>query len=184
MNSPASSVTSLMPYQSAIVTCFVFWRENRRAAIWDFCNTIRVEADSCRLSTCRCDNRLNFRRCFVSILRPRPVVRQRGHHQYADNAGHDLACCRHRRLSVSGRQALNPPVFASDGYRGEKSFGSCREPRSSGDTLLVRDFPLSFRSGRGFVRRALPALNRGPSHRLVQTRALAASPRSCFRLSH
>jgi len=43
----------------------------------------RVEADGCRLSTCRCDNRLNLRRCFVGILRPRPVVGQRGHHQDA-----------------------------------------------------------------------------------------------------
>jgi hypothetical protein len=28
MNSQATSVTSLTLYQSAIVTCFVFWREN------------------------------------------------------------------------------------------------------------------------------------------------------------
>jgi hypothetical protein len=50
----------------------------------------RVEADTRRLSTCHCDHRLNLRRCLVSILRPRPVVRQRGHHQDADNADHDL----------------------------------------------------------------------------------------------
>jgi hypothetical protein len=57
-------------------------------------------------------------------------------------------------------------------------------PGPARDTLLVRRFPGSFRSGHGFARRAPPALNRGPFHRLVQTRSLAASPRSCFRLSH
>jgi hypothetical protein len=42
------------------------------------------------LSTSRCDDRLNLRGCFVSVLRPRPVVRQRGHHQDTDNADYDL----------------------------------------------------------------------------------------------
>jgi hypothetical protein len=40
MNSPAASVTILTPYQSAISTCFVFWRENCRLTFSDFCNTI------------------------------------------------------------------------------------------------------------------------------------------------
>src|SRR5450631_1151657 len=30
------------------------------------------------------------RRCFVSVLRPRPVVSERGHHQGTDDADHNL----------------------------------------------------------------------------------------------
>jgi hypothetical protein len=34
-----------MPHQLASVACFAFWRENWRAAFWDFCNTIAPKAD-------------------------------------------------------------------------------------------------------------------------------------------
>src|SRR6478609_6814397 len=40
MNSLATSLTSLTPYQPTIAACFVFRRENCRKAIWDFCNRI------------------------------------------------------------------------------------------------------------------------------------------------
>ena len=40
MNSQATSLTSLPPYQSTIAACFVFRRENCRTAIWNFCNKI------------------------------------------------------------------------------------------------------------------------------------------------
>jgi hypothetical protein len=40
MNSQATSVTSLKPYQSAISTCFAFSRENCHPEILDFCNNI------------------------------------------------------------------------------------------------------------------------------------------------
>ena len=81
--------------------------------------------------------------------------------------------CRRIAATRKRRPSLNEPQM-------ESSFTTGR----ARDTLLVTGSPESFRSGRGFVRRAPPALNRGPSHRPVQTRSLAASPRSCFRLSH
>jgi hypothetical protein len=43
-----------------------------------------------RPSACRCDDRLDLGRCLVSVLRPEPVVSQRGHHHDTDNADHDL----------------------------------------------------------------------------------------------
>jgi hypothetical protein len=40
INSQATSVTGLTPHLSAIVACFVFWREICHPAFSDFCNTI------------------------------------------------------------------------------------------------------------------------------------------------
>lgn len=61
------------------------------------CNKAAVRTSCCptlpsrdHLSACRCDDRLNLRRCFVSVLRPGPVVSQRAHHQDPYGADHDL----------------------------------------------------------------------------------------------
>jgi len=48
MNSPATSVTSLRPYQSPVTACLVSWRKNCRLAIWDFCNNIGTERNFAR----------------------------------------------------------------------------------------------------------------------------------------
>ena len=40
MNSPVTSVTGLGAYRRTIVACFVFRREIRRKAVWDFFDSI------------------------------------------------------------------------------------------------------------------------------------------------
>ena len=62
---------------------------------WDLSNLWRSMAQQGRsrrsgLLTCCRDDRLDLRRRLVSAFRPRPVVRQRGHHRDTSNADHDL----------------------------------------------------------------------------------------------
>jgi len=46
MNSQATSVTSVEPYQLAISTYFAFSRENCHPSIFDFCNNIGTKRTS------------------------------------------------------------------------------------------------------------------------------------------
>jgi hypothetical protein len=135
VNSPATSVTRLRPYQSTIVACLMFWRENCRSTIWDFCNTIGTKptcrdvrsavdigrkADIARLASRR-ESRSNYLRdsrrvrktdkwqtCGMHRLQPESISSEWARRSDAPSICHKLEFCLSNRVSKEFAQAIMP----------------------------------------------------------------------------